>query len=125
MDFWTALFLFLAGVFSHQLGSYLFMETKKILFFNDVAFGSLRIFKFVVEASEMMNKYKYEEMEKNKLSENEIEKEKDNDRKMLLVWKEVAITGIKQMLPPKMRPLLRFNNWEEAMILLNSRDTKE
>jgi len=125
MDFWTALFLFLAGVFSHQLGSYLFMETKKILFFNDVAFGSLRIFKFVVEASEMMNKHKYEEMEKNKLSENEIEKEKDNDRKMLLVWKEVAITGIKQMLPPKMRPLLRFNNWEEAMILLNSRDTKE
>ena len=125
MDFGTALFLFLAGVFSHQLGSYLFMQTKKILFFNDVAFGSLRIFKFVVEAAEMMHKFKYEEMEKNKVSEEEIEKEKNNDRKMLRVWKEVAITGIRQMLPPKMQPLLRFNNWEEAMRLLNNRDKKE
>ena len=125
MDFGTALFLFLAGVFSHQLGSYLFMEAKKILFFNDVAFGSLRIFKFVVESAEIMHKFKYEEMEKNKASEEEIEKEKEDDRKMLGVWKEVAITGIRQMLPPKMQPLLRFNNWEEAMRLLNNRDKKE
>ena len=64
-------------------------------------------------------------MEKNKVSEEEIEKEKNNDRKMLRVWKEVAITGIRQMLPPKMQPLLRFNNWEEAMRLLTNRDKKE
>ena len=101
------------------------METKKILFFNDVAFGSLRIFKFVVEAAEMMHEFKYEEMEKNKISEKEIEKEKDNDRKMLGVWKEVAITGIRQMLPLKIQPLLRFSTWEEAMRLLNNRDKKE
>ena len=65
------------------------------------------------------------EMEKNKASEEEIEKEKEDDRKLLGVWKEVAITGIRQMLPPKMQPLLRFNNWEEAMRLLNNRDKKE
>ena len=58
-------------------------------------------------------------------AEKEIEKEKDNDRKMLGVWKEVAITGIRQMLPPKIQPLLRFNTWEEAMRLLNNRDKKE
>ena len=101
------------------------METKKILFFNDVAFGSLRIFKFVVEAAEMMHKLKYEEMEKNKTLEEEIEKEKNNDKKMLRVWKEVAISGVKQMLPPKIQPLLRFSTWEEAMRLLNNRDKKE
>jgi hypothetical protein len=125
MDFWTALFLFLAGVFSHQLGNYLFMQAKKVLFYNDVALGSLRIFKFVVESAEIMHKFKYEEMEKNKVSKEEIEKEKDNDRKMLLVWKEVAITGIKQLLPANMQNLLRFNNWEEAMRLLTNRDKKE
>ena len=125
MDFWTALFLFLAGVLSHQLGSYLFMQAKKVLFYNDVALGSLRIFKFVVESAEIMHKLKYEEMEKNKVSEEEIEKEKENDKKMLLVWKEVAITGIKQLLPANMQNLLRFNNWEEAMRLLTNRDKKE
>ena len=125
MDFWTALFLFLAGVFSHQLGNYLFMETKKLLYYNDCAFAGLRIFRFIIEATEMMHNFKYEDMEKNDLSSQKIEEEKEKDRKMVVLWKEIAITGIREMLPHNMRSMLRFNNWEEAMRLLISRDTKE
>ena len=125
MDFWTALFLFLAGALSHKLGSYIFMETKKLLYYNDCAFGGLRIFRFIIEAAEMMHNFKHEDMEKNNLPAQKIEEEKEKDRKMIGVWKEIAITGIREMLPHNMRSMLRFNNWEEAMRLLNNRDKKE
>ena len=125
MDFWTALFLFLAGVLSHKLGSYLFFYTKQLLFFNDCAFASLRIFKFVGDAANQVNELKYADMKKRGVSEEEIYKEKDADEKMLMVWQEIAISGIKNLFPPKLRPMLRFNNWEEAMRLLTNRDKKE
>lgn len=125
MDFWTALFLFLAGVLSQRLGSYLFLYTKKILFFNDLAFGGLRMFKFVNDSTEEAYKLKYKSMESQGVEKEKIEQEKESDEKMLKLWREIAISGIKAMLPPRIRPMLRFNTWEEAMRLLINRDLRQ
>jgi hypothetical protein len=125
MDFWTALFLFFGGVLSQRLGTYLFLYSKKILFYNDCAFAGLRMFKFVSDSVQEMNKIKYADMKKQEISEEKINEEKEADEKMLIVWHDIAITGIKHLLPPKMRSLLRFNNWEEAMRLLINRDLQQ
>ena len=125
MDFWTALFLFLAGVLSQRLGSYLFLYSKKILFFNDTAFAGLRIFKFVNDSAEEANKLKYQSMESRGLEEDKIAEEKEADEKMLELWRNIAVVGIKAMLPARIRPMLRFNTWEEAMRLLTNRDIQE
>jgi hypothetical protein len=125
MDFWTALFLFLAGVLSQRLGSYLFLYSKKVLFFNDVAFAGLRIFKFVNDSAEEANKLKYKSMETHGFKEEDIEEEKEADEKMLQLWREIAIAGTKAVLPPTIRPMLKFNTWEEAMRLLINRDRQQ
>jgi len=125
MDFWTALFLFFSGVLAQRLGSYLFLSGKRILFFNDSAFAGLRIFKFVNDAVEEVNKLKYEQMEKANAPEEKIAKEKKEDEKMLTLWRSIAVAGIKNMLPLKLRPLLKFNTWEEAMRLLIKRDLSQ
>jgi|TARA_R110002074_G_scaffold214540_1_gene384383 hypothetical protein len=125
MDFWTALFLFFGGVLAQRTGSYLFLRAKRIIFFNESAFAGLRMFKFVNDAIEELNKLKYEKMKKDSLPTEKIDAEKTEDEKMLLLWREVAVSGIKNMLPAKLRPLLRFNNWEEAMRLLINRDLQQ
>ena len=125
MDFWTALFLFFGGVLAQQLGSYLFLSGKRILFFNDAAFAGLRIFKFVNDSVEEINNLKYAQMEKQELSAERIDKEKEEDEKMLTLWRSIAVVGIKNMLPLKLRPLLKFNTWEEAMRLLIKRDLSQ
>ena len=125
MDFWTALSLFFGGVLAQRLGAYLFLYSKKILFYNDCAFAGLRMFKFVSDSVQEINKIKYTDMKKQEISEEEINEEKDADEKMLAVWHDIAIAGIKHLLPPKIRPLLRFNTWEEAMRLLISRDLQQ
>jgi hypothetical protein len=125
MDFWTALFLFFGGVLSQKLGAYLFLYSKKILFYNDCAFAGLRMFKFVSDSVQEINKIKYTDMKKQEISEEEINEEEEADEKMLAVWHGIAITGIKHLLPPKIRPLLRFNTWEEAMRLLTNRDLQQ
>tara|TARA_R100001594_G_scaffold57586_1_gene91527 strand:+ start:135 stop:518 length:384 start_codon:yes stop_codon:yes gene_type:complete len=125
MDFWTALFLFFGGVLAQRAGSYLFLYTKKIAFFNDCAFAGLRMFKFVSDNIETVNDLKYIQMEKQGLTQEKIQKEKESDEKTLAVWHEIAIVGIKNLLPPKLRPMLRFNTWEEAMRLLIKRDLSQ
>ena len=125
MDFWTALFLFFAGVLSQRVGSYLFLTGKRILFYNDCAFAGLRIFKFVNDSIEEINNLKYAQMEKQELSAERINKEKEEDEKMLTLWRSIAVVGIKNMLPLKLRPLLKFNTWEEAMRLLIKRDLSQ
>jgi|6_EtaG_2_1085325.scaffolds.fasta_scaffold120197_1 hypothetical protein len=125
MDFWTALFLFFAGVLAQRLGSYLFLRAKRIVFFNDTAFAGLRIFKFVNDAAEELNKLKYKQMEAGGALPEKIEKAQDEDEKMLVLWRTIAVSGIKHMLPPRLQPLLRFNTWEEAMRLLIIRDTQK
>ena len=125
MDFWTALFLFLAGVLSQRLGSYLLLYSKKILFFNDLAFAGLRMFKFVNDSAEEANKLKYKSMESQDIEKEKIDEEREADEKILQLWREIAIAGIKAMLPPRIRPMLRFNTWEEAMRLLINRDIQK
>ena len=125
MDFWTALFLFLAGVLSQRLGSYLLLYSRKILFFNDLAFAGLRMFKFVNDSAEEANKLKYKSMESQDIEKEKIDEEREADEKMLQLWREIAIAGIKAMLPPRIRPMLRFNTWEEAMRLLINRDLRQ
>tara|TARA_Y100001970_G_scaffold278004_1_gene383060 strand:+ start:275 stop:658 length:384 start_codon:yes stop_codon:yes gene_type:complete len=125
MDFWTALFLFLAGVLSHKVGSYLFFYTKKIVFFNDCAFAGLRMFKFVSDNIEKANELKYAQMKEQEIDEDEITKEREADQQLLDVWHDIAIAGIKHLLPPSLRSMLKFNNWEEAMRLLIKRDLRQ
>ena len=122
MDFWTALFLFFGGVLAQRAGSYLFFYSKKILFYNDCAFGALRMFKFVNDSVKELNKLKYDDMKNQNMDVVKIGKERETDEQMLQVWQNIAITGIKHLLPSKLRPMLRFNTWEEAMELLIKRD---
>ena len=125
MDFWTALFLFFAGVLAQRLGSYVFLRAQRIIFFNDSAFAGLRIFKFVNDTVEEINKLKYQQMGSDSATDEKIEIEKEEDEKMLSLWRSIAISGIKNMLPPKLRPLLKFTTWEEAMRLLIKRDLQQ
>jgi hypothetical protein len=125
MDFWTAAFLFGAGILAHKLGSYLFLYSKRILFFNSTAFAGLRIFKFVSDSIEEINKIKYTDMEKQEIDKDRIEEEKEQDESVLNFWRSIAIVGIKEMLPSNMRSMLRFNTWEEAMRLLTKRDIQQ
>ena len=71
-----------------------------------------------------INNTKYVDMKKQGKTDEEIEGEKESDQKMLILWRSIAITGIKNFLPPKMRTLLRFNTWEQAVRLVISRDFK-
>ena len=103
----------------------MFFYSKKILFYNDCAFGGLRMFKFVSDSIEAVYDLKYADMEKQGISEEKINEEKQTDQKMLDVWHEIAVSGIKHLLPPKLRPMLKFNTWEEAMRLLIKRDLSQ
>ena len=83
------------------------------------------MFKFVSDSVQELNKLKYADMKKQHFSEEKIIKEQETDAQMLQVWQNIAVTGIKHLLPPKLRPMLRFNTWEEAMRLLIKRDLSQ
>ena len=61
----------------------------------------------------------------NLLDPSPMRKQKEEDEKMLTLWRSIAVVGIKNMLPLKLRPLLKFNTWEEAMRLLIKRDLSQ
>lgn len=122
MDIWTSAFLFIAGIWAHKLGSYLLMYGKKVAFFNDTTFAGLRMFKFVNDSITSLNKIKYDEMEKQGIEKEKLFATMEEDDNMLTLWREIAIHGIKQMLPVRMRTILTFTTWDQAMRLLTKRD---
>ena len=122
MDIWTCAFLFGAGVLAHKLGSYLLMYGKRVAFFNDGAFAGLRMFKFVNDSVENLNNLKYKEMEKQGMEKEKIFETMKEDDDVLSLWRDIAINGIKQMLPSGMRSMLNFTTWDQAMRLLSKRD---
>jgi hypothetical protein len=122
MDIWTSAFLFVAGILAYKIGSYLLMYGKRVAFFNDSAFVGLRMFKFVNDSIENLNKLKYNEMEKQGMKKEKIFETMKEDDDMLSLWRDIAVNGIKQMLPSGMRTMLNFTTWDQAMRLLSKRD---
>jgi len=115
----TAAILFFSGVLAHKFASYIFDLTKRISYYNNAIFSSLRMMKYVDDTINAALVGKYTLMLEAKTSEEEIEEEREKDRKVVEFWRQITIVNLVASIPKKYRVVLKFKNWHQAMRILD------
>ena len=115
----TAAMLFFSGVISHKFASYLFDLAKRISYYNNAIFSSLRMMKYVDDTINAALVGKYSLMLEGETSEEKIEEEKEKDRKVVEFWREISVVNLVGSVPKKYRAVLKFKNWHQAMRILD------
>jgi len=114
-----AAMLFFGGVIAHKFASYIFDMAKRVAYFNNIIFTSLRMLKYIDETMAAGFDAKYELISEEKLAE-----EKEKDEKIIEFWRSVSIINLHNSVPPRFRTVLKFKDWREAMRLLDRAQNK-
>ncbi len=115
----TAAILFFGGVFAHKFASYIFNLAKRISYYNNAIFTSLRMIKYVDETIQAGLEGKYSLLLESNATEEELEKEKEKDQKVVEFWRSISIINLVGSVPPRYRTVLKFKNWPQAMRILD------
>ena len=115
----TAAILFFGGVIAHKFASYIFDLSKRISYYNNAIFSSLRMMKYVDDTIRAALAGKYALMSEGRMSDEQVEKEKEKDEKVVEFWRNISIVNLVGSVPKKYRAVLKFKNWNQAMRILD------
>jgi len=115
----AAAILFFSGVCAHILAGYIFDLTKRVAYYNNAIFTSLRMMKYVDDTIQAGLTGKYSLLSDAGLPEEKFEEEKEKDRKLVEFWREISIINIVASVPKKYRAVFKFKNWYQAMRVLD------
>tara|TARA_R100000315_G_C5181204_1_gene105091 strand:+ start:400 stop:789 length:390 start_codon:yes stop_codon:yes gene_type:complete len=115
----TAAILFFGGVIAHKFASYIFDLSKRISYYNNAIFSSLRMMKYVDDTIRAALAGKYALMSEGGMSDEQVEKEKEKDEKVVEFWRNISIVNLVGSVPKKYRAVLKFKNWNQAMRILD------
>jgi hypothetical protein len=115
----TAAILFFSGVIAHKFASYIFDLSKRLSYYNNVIFSSLRMMKYVDDTISAALVGKYDLMSEGGMSEEQVEKEKDKDKKVVEFWRNISVINLVGSVPKKYRAVLKFKDWHQAMRILD------
>ena len=115
-EFIMAAFWFVFGALSFQLASYLLNLGRSILMVQQTVFGLLLMLKyydkvFQGEKEKIIKKIK-EDNPGSAASHKLLDLTLD-------AWRLQSVRSIKNYLPKKLQPLIRFDNWDQAMKFLD------
>ena len=115
----TAAILFFGGALAHKFASYIFDLTKRISYYNNAIFSSLRMMKYVDDTINAALVGKYSLMSEAGTTEEKVEEEKEKDKKVVEFWRNITIINLTASIPKKYRAVLKFKNWQQAMRILD------
>ena len=115
----TAAILFFGGVIAHKFASYIFDLSKRLSYYNEAIFSSLRMMKYVDDTISAALAGKYDLMLKGGMSEDQVEEEKERDKKVVDFWRNISVINLTGSVPKKYRAVLKFKDWRQAMRILD------
>ena len=109
---------FFIGVLTHKLASTLLGYGKVALFAQDIILYSLRLLVSLTEDVTHMRTLKYLQMKKGGATDEAVELAKEMDEKTFDNWKGTIIHKFRSNYPRQLQGLVKFQTWEEALIVL-------
>ena len=109
---------FFVGVFSHKILSILFGYGRVMVFAQDIILCSLNLLSSLAKDVTKLRELKYDQMKKGGASEDSINLAREMDESAFDNWKESIIHKFHITYPRQLRGLVKFQTWEEALVVL-------
>jgi len=108
---------FFIGALAYKVLSTLMGYGKLALFGREIILCSMRLLVTLTEDVAYMRQLKYLQMKKSGKTDQEVEDVKAIDDQTLDNWKQSVITKFHTSYPTHFRGIIKFETWEEALVL--------
>ncbi len=110
---------FAIGAMSYKLVSKLFNYSNVVYNYDVIMVAVLKMLYVLDKEIDSTYEYKYARyLETNSMDSKAIDEIKQIDKRNTKIWQESVIQYLRIMTPEKIRPSLKFKNWQQAMRLV-------
>ena len=113
---------FFSGIISFQILSALFRYSQLALFAQEIIVSCLSLLVKLHEDAAFIQQLKHKILEDSDISKEKINLILETDKRSLRGWRVSVITHFLMAFPRSFRGLVKFNNWEQAMIYLQNEE---